>query len=223
MILLSQWYEPIDESRLAELRRARDANESSGLFDDVIYIADPDGRRLTFGDFLGLAARNYSGMPCVIANTDIEFDDTILPLKEICRKNRVIAITRWETPASPRMIGHIVGDRLFSGSQDSWGIVGGGLPELSENIPLGSVGCENAFLGWAVDSGCEVFDPAIDVRTWHVHASEVRAHGEPVTGRYAYPELTGLIGTGLAMCHDWPTKDGQYKFDKMEVVQTCRQ
>lgn len=220
MILLSQWYEPSDESRLAELWRARDANEQSGLFDDVVYLAGGETGRLSFGDFLSFAAKNYEDKVCVIANTDIEFDDTAIPLKEICKPNRIVSLTRWDTPASPRMLGHIAGERFFSGTQDSWAIVGGGLPSEVPHIRLGSVGCENAFLGWAVSAGCEVFDPALDIKTWHIHESSHRAYGEITTGKYAYPELTGLIGTGLVLCHDWPTSGSELE---MEAVQTCRQ
>lgn len=220
MILLSQWYEPKDKDRLAELKRARDANESSAIFSECRYIHSRD-RQMTYGDFFDYAAEHFEGEVCVLANTDIEFGDTIASMPSICAPMRIIALTRWETPASPRMLGHVVAERFFSGTQDSWGFIGGGVPRLEESIPLGAVGCDQAVLGWAVSHGCQVFDPALDIKTWHVHKSTSRPDRPSANGRYAYPELTGLIGTGLCLCHWWPDKHGKFSYSDWEVVQTC--
>jgi hypothetical protein len=54
MILLSQWYEPGDSHRRSELAEVREANESSGLFEQCVYV-DGDKKRWTYGDFVDLA------------------------------------------------------------------------------------------------------------------------------------------------------------------------
>lgn len=220
MILLSQWYEPRDGARLAELKRARDANESSGFFRECCYV-NATGGAMTFGDFFDHAAANFAGEVCVLANTDIEFGDTISVVPSICSQHRIVSLTRWDTPASPRMLGHAVAERFFSGTQDVWCFIGGGLPALEQTIPMGTVGCDQAVLGWAVTHGCEVFDPALDIKTWHVHASSERPDRACVNGRYAYPELTGLIGTGLCLCHGWPNGQGKFAYSDWEIVSTC--
>lgn len=207
MILISQWYEPSCSARRSELVRTREANEMGRLFSRSIYL-DGSAKRWTYGELLTLAAAEAPGETVVVANTDIEFNETI-QLLEGCPKDRVFALTRWESPSSPRMIGHSADERFFSGSQDSWVFLGGGvpIPPESSKIHLGHIGCENAFVGALYNSGCEIFNPAIDVRTMHIHKDPPEEGRPSVSGFYAYPELTTLIGTGLILGHLWPSSN----------------
>jgi hypothetical protein len=77
MILLSQWYSPADAVRLKELSDVREANIASGLFSECVYV-DGETKRWTYGGLLGFAAESFAGQVCVLANTDILFDRTIL-------------------------------------------------------------------------------------------------------------------------------------------------
>lgn len=220
MILLSQWYEPPDADRLAELTSVRKANESSGLFEQTIYL---DGKeRLSFGRFFDYAAEHHRGEVCVVANTDILFDETAKLIPSCCKPNRLVALTRWEPPyLSPRMIGHSVGDKFFSGSQDVWCVVGGGLPRWLDVIPLGEVGCDQAVVGWAASSRQEVVNPSLSIKTLHVHRSPPNHAPGCVTGLYGYPEPTIAARDcrGLVLVHPWPFEEGQHTG---EIVATCR-
>jgi hypothetical protein len=225
MILLSQWYEPEDPARLAELRRARKTNAESGLFKDIVYL---NGSKTdwAYGDFFEYAAKHFYGEVCVVANTDIEFDETLRHLAENCKKGRLFALARWENDTSPNMLGHFSGSpsmaghyRFFSGTQDSWVFLGGGLPAISKKIPLGFPGCDNLVAGWAAKSGCEVYCPSLEVKTWHVHESQDRPAREPIGGFYGYPEMTTLSCTGTVIGHEWPPVDGKVQW---ETFQTCR-
>lgn len=224
MILISQWYEPPQPARRNELSAARAANASSGLFDEVVYL-DGSSRTLSYADLFSEAEKKFRGQPCVVANTDIAFDETARLLPDICRDGRIIALTAWDSAASPKMLGHAFPElgRFFSGTQDSWAFIAGGLDGLDSDIPLNTVGCENLLLGRAVRAGFEVLDPAMDVKTWHHHESLIRNHGEVFLpadqeNYYAYPELTTLIGTGLVAAHRMPLGD----LCECEVIQTCR-
>lgn len=219
MILLSQWYSPSDPTRLRELSTVRESNSKSGLFRECEYV-DGETRRWTYGAMMSFAADSFAGQVCVVANTDILFDSTILKAEEMCDEKRVVALTRWESASSPRMLGHSAGERFFSGSQDVWAFVAGRtpLPDAIHRIPLGVSGCENAFLGELVRAGCGVINPAIDIRTRHVHAGEPNQCVGSVGGYYAYPELTTAEGEGLVLAHDWPAADGGRV--TMEVIQT---
>lgn len=212
MILLSQWYEPESSHRRDELGRVREANQAGGLFSRSIYV-DGESRRWTYGELLSLAATEAPGEIVALANTDIEFNDTIRLLESGCIPNRLFALTRWESPSSPRMTGHLASERFFSGSQDVWVFVAGRVPvpEGTFSISLGHVGCENAFLGCMVHAGCEVFNPALDVSTFHVHAEPPPDDRPSVQGWFAYPELTTLIGTGLVFGHFWPAPGSETK------------
>jgi hypothetical protein len=221
VILLSQWYTAGSPGRTEELLRVRDANEGGGLFERCVYV-DGDARRWTYGDFLDLASESFPGEVVAVANTDIEFDETIGLAAKACTPNRVLALTRWETPASPRMMGHATADgRFFSGSQDTWMFIAGRLanpPRLRE-VPLGVVACDQVSVAEWTRAGVEVFNPAIDVRTWHIHRDPPPEDREQVFGVYAYPELTTLIGTGLVVWHHWPSEDGRIT---LEATQTWR-
>jgi hypothetical protein len=218
MILLSQWYEPEDPSRLGELVKVRRENEP--LFRETLYL---DGRekRWEFADFFAVATEKYPGEVCVVANSDILFDaQSASQIKTACEQNRLLALTRWEDPTSPNMLGHFVGAanmaghyRFFSGTQDAWAFIGGGLPELLSPVPLGCPGCDNVIAGWAAAAGCQVFDPALDIKTWHIHSQQTRPARDPVYGLYGYPELTTVHITGVVACHSWPLPPGSTAVD----------
>ena len=221
MILLSQWYSTESSKRNDELLRVRDANENGGLFERCLYV-DGESRRWTYGDFLDLAADSFPGEVIVLANTDIEFDETINLASSVAKPNRVTALTRWDSPSSPRMLGHASAcGRFFSGTQDTWLFVGGQLrnPPRLKSVPLGVVGCDQVCVAEWAFAGCEVFNPAIDVRTWHIHADPPASGREQVLGVYGYPELTTLIGSGLVAHHPWPSEDGKIS---LEVMNSCQ-
>lgn len=221
MILLSQWYEPDDADRLAELKSVRKANESSGLFEQTVYVDGKD--RHSFGRLFDYAASNHPGEVCVIANTDILFDQSASIIPSCCKPNRLVAITRWEPPyTSPRMQGHLIGENFFSGSQDVWAFIAGGMPELKEDVPLGYVACDQVIAGWAATRDCEVVNPCLSVRAMHVHKGEGRSWGGVLGGLLGYPEpsIASEECTGLILVHRWPFEEGERQEGK--VFPTCR-
>lgn len=231
MILISQWYETSSEKRSKELRDARVANETSGIFDRTVYV-DGRNKRWTYGDMLQIAARDYRGQLCVIANTDIVFDSTSSMIPLVCKENRVIALTRWESAHCPNMLGHLAYHSparqwLFSGTQDAWAFIAGTIPYLmKEDFSMGVPGCEQAMLASLVMSGCEVISPSIDVRIRHFHSDAVDYEGVPTAcGLYAYPKMTSISDQdGYALVHECPCRkcnpDGGDIRSK--VVKTCK-
>lgn len=211
MILVSQWYDPGSDKRRKELKWCRSLNESSSLFDSVEYV-DGQSRRWTFGELVTHCAEKYHGKPCVIANTDIVMDQAF-GLRWFCKENRLVALTRWESHSGPRFVGHQHEDRFYSGSQDAWAFIAGSLPAVDVEIPMGVVSCDNAIVGWAVRSGVEVINPAMSVKTLHVHADKWRPERHMILGYYGYPELTTASTTGAVLCHQWPTEDGRYDYE----------
>jgi hypothetical protein len=220
VILLSQWYEPANARRRDELASARGRNESSGVFEKCAYV-DGTSQNWTYGDFFSLAASRFSGRVCVIANTDIVFDDTASLLPDLCHRGRLIALTRWESYSSPRMLGHFAGERFFSGSQDAWAFVGGELTSLGKDVPLGRIGCDNCIAGEACLAGFEVVNPSLDIVSLHIHASGDRGEQSPVYGRYGYPELCSSFPSGLVLCHDW-RPGSSMSLVQASLVETCQ-
>ena len=206
MILLSQRYEPKCQQRAGELRSVMEANVSLAKF-RKIELLDGNSKRLAYGDFFKHAAANFAGEVCVVANSDIQFNETAGLIEKVSASGRLIAMTRWESEKSPRMLGHDANEMHFSGSQDVWAFIGGEMQDIGSDIHLGYVGCDNHLVGQAVKRGYEVANPALSIVTLHVHKAgegiEARPHS---LGYYGYPELTTMASSGLVMCHEWSEK-----------------
>lgn len=204
MILLVEHYIPSDPLRMAELAKTVTANDRLGIFEEFVPLK-ATGERLTYGEVFRHCAALYRGRVCVLANTDIEFTESAMLLPALVKPKTLVTLTRWENDATPRMIGHIKGERFFSGSQDVWAFIGGELVGIGDQIPLGFIGCDQAIAGEAMKAGYEVVNPALSIKTLHNHANGERGADElSVVGTYAYPELTTLRVTGKLVHHEWP-------------------
>lgn len=199
MILVVQKYTSRDPARQKELHSCLDQNKSSPLFSHILLL-DGDKERWTLGAMFDICHERFSGELCVVANSDIVFDASCGMAEKILSPHCILALTRWDTEHSPRMIGHIAEDRFYSGSQDSWFFLAGGVPKIEEEIPLGYVGCDNALAGWAVRNRVRIANPALSLRTFHRHADESRPERPSVFGYYGYPELTNENLSDLILC-----------------------
>jgi len=208
VILIFEHYRPNDSERIAELDGTFKANVELGIFEDVVPVSNGD-ERLRYGQVFRMCAERYPRRVCVLANSDIQFNHTARLLEgAVAEPKRFVTLTRWESPATPRMIGQYKDERFYSGSQDVWAFVGGELVGIGDRIPLGYIGCDNAIAGAAMEAGYSVVNPALSIRTLHNHKGTGRAEGEmSVTGTYAYPELTTMAVTGRLVYHAWP-KEG---------------
>jgi hypothetical protein len=200
MILVVQKYTPADAARRQEIESCLEENKSSPLFSHILLL-DGDKERWTFGAMFDVCHERFPGEVCVVANSDIVFDDSCRQAEEMLEQCKLLALTRWENEHSPRMIGHIQQDRFFSGSQDSWFFRAGSIPKIQIEIPMGHVGCDNVLVGWAVQNMVRVANPAISLRTYHVHADESRPERPGVSGYYGYPELTTQSLSNVVLCH----------------------
>jgi len=204
VILLVEHYKPSDPERIAELDGTLKANIELGVFEDIVPVSAGEGR-LRYGHVFRMCASKFAGRVCVLANADIQFDYTARLLGSVVTAKRLVTLTRWESPATPRMMGQYRDERFYSGSQDVWAFLGGELVGVGDRIPLGYIGCDNALAGEAMKAGYAVVNPALSIRTWHNHKSTGRSETEAsVPGTYAYPELTTMATTGRVMHHEWP-------------------
>ena len=213
MILVSQSYTASSDQRNEELQKVRLHNEDSGLFDRVEYLNGGE-RPLSFSELLAHCTSKYRGKWCVIANSDITFNSTAYMLKSLAKQGRLVALTRWEDYCGPRFIGVAHEDKFYSGSQDSWAFVAGSLPETTFDIPLGVNGNDQVIAGWAAAAGVEVINPALSIKTTHVHSVDDRPVDRPaMAGFFGYPHLTTMNTSGNVLCHEWPRKDGEWEFE----------
>jgi hypothetical protein len=228
MNLLSQWWSPSSEERQGEIRECREANESSGLFRDVHYV-DAHDKTKTYRELFSLCADKWPGQLCVVANTDIIFDETIRLLEPDVDESMFVALTRWDSPVSPRMIGHVLHVPktttfaqkkhyddfcFFAGSQDVWAFIATDKVRSAPDIPLGIQACDQGVAAWAIAEAFRIINPCLSVKTWHWHKTP-RQTGEGdliYMGLYAYPQATTIDGIHETMVgsHEW-TKESMGK------------
>jgi hypothetical protein len=211
MILVSQSYTPQSEHRNRELQKVRLHNETSGLFDRVEYL-DAGDRTISFSELHEHCVSKHRGKWCVIANSDITFNATAYMLKGLKRASRLVALTRWDNHHGPRFIGREHDGSYFSGSQDSWAFLAGSIPAPTLDIPLAVIGCDQVIAGWACRVNVEVINPAITIKTTHVHEFDDRPKDRAATsGFFGYPHLTTMHTSGDVLCHEWPRGDGEWE------------
>ena len=207
MILIHQSYESSDPRRRRELAEARERNAAADLF-AVIETVDGGDRRASFADLFRLAADRFAGEVCVLANSDIACDASLRLVEPLVAGDRpvLVALTRWDDAAGPSMEGRVdpVAWRFYSHSQDAWAFVAGRLPEFPADFLLGIPGCETRMAYEAAAAGVRIVDPALSVRTWHLHASGTRTWTRRQTygGPHLFPRLVTAdesAGAGLVL------------------------
>jgi hypothetical protein len=197
MILVQQRYESPNAERQAELDRCREINAGLKAFAEVVLV-DGAAKRWTFGDFFRLAAERHPGEICVLANSDIAFDESILLAAPLAEQGMLVALSRWDNASSPSMEGRVAGEgwHFFSHSQDVWVFRAGGLPRLSTDFQLGVPQCESRLAYEAAAAGVIVVNPALSIRCSHHHASAVRSwrRKDGYRGPLLFPRLTTAEG-----------------------------
>lgn len=210
MILLIQSYDVTDQARRVELEMCLKNNVE--IFSQIDQLPGRK-KRWSYGEIMKLCSESYYGEKCVIANSDILFEDD--SISEVIEPESLVALTRWESHASPRLLGRVYDDRLFSGTQDVWGFIGGMIPEIGHEILLGTVGCDQTIVGEAVRAGVRVVNPCLTVRTFHLHADTSRPHNRRQSfGLYGYPEVvTAEAESPAVLLHEWPNAKGEFQYE----------
>src|SRR5688572_14020871 len=126
--LLVAFYDDPDPVRAAELAEClrRNAAHPGIAAIHVLGVAGapfvdrklqvvPLARRLTYRDALDHAARALPGLPAILANADIYFDETLAALDGLDLAGRMVCLSRWDVHGDgvSRHFAH-------AGSQDAW-------------------------------------------------------------------------------------------------------
>jgi hypothetical protein len=197
MILVQQRYQSPNAERQAELDRCREINDGLKAFAEIVLV-DGAAKRWTFADFFRLVAERHPGEICVLANSDIAFDDSIALAAPLANQGMLVALSRWDDAASPSMEGRIAGEgwHFFSHSQDVWVFRAGGLPPFSADFQLGIPQCESRLAYEAAAAGLIVVNPALSIRCSHHHGSAVRSwrRKDGYRGPLLFPRLTTAEG-----------------------------
>jgi hypothetical protein len=157
----------------------------------------PMKTRLSYANCIDAIQRIVgAGKLVVFANADIYLDDSWKALWSVNMKDVFLALLRWEENEGKEPT--IFGPR--NDSQDTWAIHSDSV--LSKewnlsafNIPFGKAGCDNAILVDFLRNKFKIVNPAMSLKTIHVHASEVRNYEKTdIVDRpvYMFVEPSGL-------------------------------
>ena len=132
-------------------------------------------QRPKYSDFIDWANSKVTSVDdiSIITNSDIFFDDSILALEHKLKSDRSIcvALARWEKS------NHGTYSTLYTPySQDSW-IFLGAIRRIVCDFEIGVSGCDNRFLYELESADYTVINPALSIRSFHVHSDLERSYG----------------------------------------------
>ena len=143
---------------------------------DKKYLTKKDQSRATYSDYFRYARENLSGKNCIIANSDIFFDETLEVINGVDLGRTMLCLSRWDIKKG------LGGDavKLFNrpDSQDSWIFTSPMNEKVEEEATffLGRIGCDNKLAWIAHNAGLKLTNPANQIITKHLHKVEYRTY-----------------------------------------------
>jgi hypothetical protein len=213
LVLIQQFYKSPNKARNKELQKCLRKNLDNELVDEILLFTEgnnleipvdkkikqvPMKTRLSYANCIDAIQRVIgAGKLVVFANADIYLDDSWEALWSINMTNTFLALLRWEEGVDGKE------PTLFGprhDSQDTWVIHSDSVLNkewnLSAfNIPFGKAGCDNAILVEFLRNKFKIVNPAMSLKTIHVHASDVRNYEKTdIVDRpvYMFVEPSGL-------------------------------
>ena len=215
--LVTQYYDPGKGKRKVEIDECLKKNIECPMIDRIVLLNEKTigpkhekiqekviGKRLTYADVIRWIHDEAPDVMIVFANADIFLDDSnwrTLWSTDMITKPKFLALLRWDvqgtTPDDIRAA-KLFGPR--ADSQDTWVISARAVKAIkwdwsALNFPFGQGGCDNAITLEMFKQRFLVANPALTLRTYHYHTSEVRTYDprnivdKPA---YLYIQPTGL-------------------------------
>ena len=202
LVWISQYYNSGDQERQAEIDETMLANTRQPWVEKIVLFTNTESpslvgekieiikitERLHFREILVYISRQKRDCENVycITNSDIILTDDIIKIVPRILQKQLIALTRWE-----------IGKRfsyefLPEITQDTWIIRDADFSDvakLMDCIPLGIPGCDNRFSRIMHDAGFIIWNPCLNVKTFHNHRSGRRSYtiDSRVQGDYFFP------------------------------------
>jgi len=214
LVLIQQYYKPKENIREKELQLCLSMNIQCEFIDKIILFTESKGlilpsdpekkieciplkKRLSYANCIEVIQKLGSGNLVAFANTDIYLTDTWRSIWSVNLKDVFVALLRWEEGVDGKE------DTLFgprNDSQDTWLIHSDSVLDRkwdlnALNIPFGQAGCDNAILVEFLRNKFKIVNPAINLKTVHVHKSEIRNYDKTnIVDRptYMFIEPTGI-------------------------------
>jgi hypothetical protein len=211
--LITQYYTPSKPKRAREIRDALQKNIDCPFIDSIILLNETSygsklptspkikeeviGSRLTYADVLKYITDEVPENNIVIfANSDIYFDESLRLLYSMNLDDTFLSLLRYEVAEDGS-------SKLFGprpDSQDSWIVLSDAVKSRTWewsalDFPFGKPGCDNAINVEMLRKKFLVVNPALSIKTYHLHRSGVREYDprdivdKPI---YLYVHPTGL-------------------------------
>jgi len=156
-----------------------------------IVVDDENKNRLGFDYAIKFINENLGGKKCILANSDIYFDDTLIKFRNHNLHNVFCALSRYDN----NILHDACDVNKCSISQDSWIFVSPLRLNINKcNFKFGHPGCDNRIAYLAMKAKYKVINPSKTIKTHHVHRSRFRTYNEDfrVEKPYYFIEFTTL-------------------------------
>jgi hypothetical protein len=213
LVLIQQLYKSPNKTRDKELQKCLRKNLENEFVDEILLFTEgkdiqvpvdkkikqvPIKTRLSYANCIDAIKRVIgAGKLVVFANADIYLDNSWDALWSINMTDTFLALLRWEEGVDGKEPA-LFGPR--HDSQDTWVIHSDSVLNkewnlTAFNIPFGKAGCDNAILVEFLRNKFKIVNPAMSLKTIHVHASDVRNYEKTdIVDRpvYMFVEPSGL-------------------------------
>jgi hypothetical protein len=212
--LIQQYYEPEKAKRGREYKKCLEKNLACPFVDKIILLNEEDfsqklpknskieqeilGRRLKYSDVIQYIKEKVpENVIVAFSNLDIYLDISWKDIWSIDMENVFLSILRYEE-ASGDEEAQLFGPR--PDSQDTWVISSTSVKKRewdyeTLNFEFGRSGCDNAINVEMLKKKFIVANPALSLKTYHCHASQIRTYNnEDVVDKpiFMYLDPTGL-------------------------------
>lgn len=191
MNLLIEYFRPSDYQRYSEYLTCIHENLDNELIDKIYIFISDDSKlnfnsdkieivkkeeRPTYKDLFEFCNKNLKNEICIVANSDIIFDDTLSEINKKVLKNSFFALTRWEIFCENDE--WCIAPFDNSASQDCW--IFQSPIKVSDDMDflLGKPGCDNKIAKLISEKGYEMKNPGKKIITSHYHISGHRTYKE---------------------------------------------
>jgi len=156
----------------------------------------PIDHRTTYADYFVYANEKLAGQMVLICNTDIFYDESLRLVERFAfpmnPSSFMLAITRYNYhPVSKKsdLQGWEVGGNC--GSQDTW-IFKAPIRKFNWDITVGVIGCDSLLAQRAQEAGIALANPAVNIRTHHLHQVNERNDAPEGKTYWQHPEYRGV-------------------------------
>jgi len=143
--------------------------------------------KLNFKDAVKFINENLQDNICILANSDIYFDNSLLKITSM--NNKFYALLRYDEDEFNNKNLFKLYDCPRDDAQDAWIFQSPLNINLNEiDFNFGTLGCDNIFANKIYETNIELSNPCYDIIITHVHLSDIRTYSEEtrLKGKYSY-------------------------------------